>query len=51
MQAEKGLEGYAKTLALTVQTTEAMKGSRVLWRPSTGQQTGRQVGRQGFLLL
>lgn len=23
---------------------EAMKGSRVLWEPSTGQQTGRQAG-------
>lgn len=47
MQAEKGLEGHAKTFALTVQTTGSHEGSRVLWEPRTGQQTGRQR----FLLL
>lgn len=49
MQAEKGLEGYAKTLTLTVQT-----GSHEGQQGALGTKhraTDRQAGRQEFLLL
>lgn len=47
MQAEKGLEGYAKTLALTVQTTgshEGQQGPLETKHRATDRQTGRQAG-------
>lgn len=46
MQAEKGLEGHAKTLALTIQTTGSHEGQQ-------GPLGTKQMAtdRQGFLLL